>query len=714
MWEAVWKSSHAGQTRLMLKQMLTLMLMLPCGCGGELIAVDDTMGLGRTFDGIGGLSGGSGTSKLLADYLEPQRSQVLDYLFKPQFGASLQILKVEIGGDAQASDATEASHMHNASDENYHRGYEWWLMKEAKRRNPAIKLYGLPWDFPAWVGNGTRDPYNDPRRLATYIVKWVKGAKVVHSLDIDYIGIWNERPYDITYIKTLRTMLDAEGLKKTRIVAADGGWDVISDVTRDAELSAALEAVGVHYPGTESPADAVSLGTPLWASEDYSSVNDEIGAGCWARILNQNYVNGMMTSTIAWNLVDSYLRGLPWDRDSLMTARQPWSGHYTVDTPVWVTAHTCQFTSPGWLYLRHGYGVGRLEKGGSIVTLTTLDASHLTFVIETMSHDDSQCIRPPLPAYNVTTQNITLQLMGSFVDIQELQVWYTKLDPAGHGNIIFSKLTPLKVTSGQVQVTLGVNEIYTLTTMTTGQKGDHGPPPAPAPFPVDYFAFFDELNVSSEAPYISAQQGVFEVVAVNSYDKRLRQTVLETPIPWCASTASLNATLAVLGDVQWSEIEVRAEAVMVAVNGSGGVYVAARVNGTGCDTYRATGLFFFLFPNDQLFLLTKDLAGSEVIVGGRNDKAIDKVDNTMKLLVYRGHVSGAVNRVPLFNVSIPEDVPGEGFVGLGTDSYGYAEWEFLGLRNASNPLIIASADDQGLVVEEDDGESPLLFHSEPH
>ena len=30
------------------------------------------------------------------------------------------------------SEGTESSHMHMADDLNYHRGYEWWLMKEAK------------------------------------------------------------------------------------------------------------------------------------------------------------------------------------------------------------------------------------------------------------------------------------------------------------------------------------------------------------------------------------------------------------------------------------------------------------------------------------------------------------------------------------------------------------------------------------------------------
>ncbi len=39
-----------------------------------------------------------------------------------------------------------------------------------------------------------------------------------------------------------------------------------------------------HYPGTNSNADAVASGKQLWASEDYSTFNDDTGAGCWARV----------------------------------------------------------------------------------------------------------------------------------------------------------------------------------------------------------------------------------------------------------------------------------------------------------------------------------------------------------------------------------------------------------------------------------------------
>jgi len=86
---------------------------------------------GRTFDGIGALSAGA-SSRLLVDYPAKQRNEILDYLFKPNFGAALQINKVEIGGDCNSTDGSEPSHMHSPTDQNYHRGYEWSLMVESK------------------------------------------------------------------------------------------------------------------------------------------------------------------------------------------------------------------------------------------------------------------------------------------------------------------------------------------------------------------------------------------------------------------------------------------------------------------------------------------------------------------------------------------------------------------------------------------------------
>ncbi len=102
----------------------------------------DAQSDGRAFEGVGAVSAGA-SSRLLIDYPEPQRSQILDYLFKPNYGAVLQHLKVEVGSDMNSTDGTEPSHMRSRDDENYHRGYEWWLMKEAVKRNLKIIPAGI-------------------------------------------------------------------------------------------------------------------------------------------------------------------------------------------------------------------------------------------------------------------------------------------------------------------------------------------------------------------------------------------------------------------------------------------------------------------------------------------------------------------------------------------------------------------------------------------
>jgi galactosylceramidase len=136
------------------------------------VSVDDAPTPAESYTLSGGIGAMStaGTSRLLKDYDEPMRSEILDYLFKPNWGASMHHLKVALGGDGETTCGSEPTTMRNATAENYLVGYEMWLMSEAKKRNPDILLYGLPLSFPAWVGNGTASPYSDhevPRRQMT-------------------------------------------------------------------------------------------------------------------------------------------------------------------------------------------------------------------------------------------------------------------------------------------------------------------------------------------------------------------------------------------------------------------------------------------------------------------------------------------------------------------------------------------------------------------
>lgn len=147
-------------------------------------------GGGRTFDGIGAISGGGGNSRLLIDYPEPYRSQILDYLFPPNRGAALQLLKVEIGGDMNSADGAEPSIMHTGGETpNFDRGYEWWLMEQAKARNPDIKLAALSWG--ARLARRLLVTADD--RLHRHVAH---RRETHHGLTIDYIGGWNENGYD--------------------------------------------------------------------------------------------------------------------------------------------------------------------------------------------------------------------------------------------------------------------------------------------------------------------------------------------------------------------------------------------------------------------------------------------------------------------------------------------------------------------------------------
>ena len=88
----------------------------------------------------------------------------------------------------------EPSHAHTADDLNYQRGYEWKMMVEARKRNPNILLSALAWAWPAWVGAGTQSPWTNTSLSTAYIVSWLKGARDVYNVTLDYVDAdWNER-----------------------------------------------------------------------------------------------------------------------------------------------------------------------------------------------------------------------------------------------------------------------------------------------------------------------------------------------------------------------------------------------------------------------------------------------------------------------------------------------------------------------------------------
>jgi galactosylceramidase len=539
-------------------------------------AISKAGGLGRRFDGIGGLSGGGCSTRLLADYNSTWYSQIMDYLYLPGFGASLHILKVEIGGDVQSTDGTEPSHMHSADDENYERGYEWKVMVEAKRRNPNVILYGLSWGFPGWVGEGSNLPWTNS--TVAYTMKWILGAKKYYNIDIDYIGIWNERSWNKGYTLALKAAITAAGLK-TKIVGHDNRWDVCNDLSKDPEWAAAIDVIGAHYPAAGIQENCAALNKVQWASEDMA-VSWNTGAGCWARELNQNYVRANLTSTIAWDLINSFYDNLKFAGAGLLRAVEPWSGFYQVGQVLWAAAHWGQFTTPGWFFLQHGTGVGLLDNGGSYVALTDSTDQQLTIIVETMRRDSSQCSFSSSVKYNTTDQTATFELDSSFAHITQLFVFFSDFTTTDVNQAFIYKGTiTLDNRSFTLQLPVGV--FYTLSTIN-GTKSAYGAQPVSMPFPVPYQDDFDKYVVSSEAAYFADQSGSWEIIDTSSsHGKVMRQTVTQIPISWCGEAPY---PFSVIGDPHWQQPFTVSTDVMI--ESVGIAFVAIGVSRGSCDVVR--------------------------------------------------------------------------------------------------------------------------------
>ena len=497
---------------------------------------------GRVFDGLGAASAGA-SSRLLIDYPEPQRSQILDYLFKPGYGAALQHLKVEIGGDVNSTDGSEPSFMRSPTDHDSHRGYEWWLMAEAHKRNPNIILEILPWGAPGWVGNGTL--YTP--KMAEYVAEFIAAAQKDYALKINYAGIWNEKVYDAGYVKELARELKARQLQ-TKIVCCDeypgegaGEWAIAAEILKDPSLAEDVAVIGVHYPLVDgkitTTANARKTGKPLWSSEDqpnggggpFVSRDWPEGGRVLAHLYNQNYLEGSLTATEIWSPITSYYDNLAAPHSGLMYANTPWSGHYDVQSTIWVTAHTTQFAQPGWQYLDSASG--NLPGHGSYVALRSPDHRSWSVVLETIRADHAQAV-----SFTV----------GGGLSTSDVYVWETN---ASH---VFERVATVHPVDGKFTYTFDPDSLYSLTTTTGQGRGRAEPPPAKA-FPLPYEDSFEKTAVGRAPKFLSDQDGAFEVHPCSGRPGRcLEQVISSKPIAW----DPLPDPFTMAGDAEWTDYRI--------------------------------------------------------------------------------------------------------------------------------------------------------------
>jgi hypothetical protein len=442
--------------------------------------------------------------------------------------------------------------MRTPTDLNCNRGYEWWLMEQAQKRNPSIQFYGLEWGAPGWFSGGfwSQDNIN-------YILAWL-GCAQQHHLKISYIGGWNEKGWDKGWYEQLKAALVANGYGDVKVVAADNaGWQVATDMKNDPAFNAATDVVGIHYPCTVihcSPsADAIGLGKPLFASE--SGWNDyATGATRLASELNHEYVDAQITGFINWPAAYAWYPSIQLAGAGLLRANEPWSGHYELGPTLWTLAQTTQFTQPGWHYIDSASGY--LSGGGTYVSLHSPDNQNYSTVFETTAATAPQTV-----SVRVTggLPSATLHEYSTQLENGDESTWFVRQPD----------LTPGP--DGTYTLTLEPGHVYTISTLTGGKVLND--PPASATMPLPYTESFEGYPFGATPHLFSDLEGAFQVAPCDREGgKCLRQVITQQPIKW----TKVPSPVTVVGDTNWSDYTVSTRTLL---EKPGSVSLMGRITG---------------------------------------------------------------------------------------------------------------------------------------
>ncbi|MGG1516346.1 hypothetical protein ABE504_13080 [Paenibacillus oryzisoli] len=681
----------------------------------------DGNGAGKMFEGQGVVSGGGGNTRLLIDYPEPYRSDILDYLFKPNYGAGYTHLKVEVGGDVFSTTGTEPSHARTREElahPNMRRGYELWLMSEAKKRNPNIKLDILQWGAPGWINDYSSSVGKDKisyyadnaskyamysQDNADYLVSYILGAKREWDLDIDYVGgNQNEsfvgldlvdpgNPNSPSYLKhyivnILRPTLDRNGLQHVQIVAPDIGgrekepynprspWAFVDEVLADPDLKHAVSVIGYHYVKSTSTEAAQNSGLTLWESEGWTgsghwhAVNGQKGALDLAKLMNTNYIQAKVTKTNVWHMISSSYLNLSFPKTGVMIADEPWSGHYTVMPAIWAAAHTNQFAQPGWRYLDSGCGV--TAGGTAYVTLRQPDGSgHYSVILVT----------------GTSAETLIFKLTGG-LSTDTVHVWKSNEEEQ------LMQQPSIAVTDNSYSIDLEPNSMYSLTT-TTGQQKGLSPHPVPESqaFPRSYRVDVENCDIGTAPKYTFDVEGVFEVA--DKFDgggKVLRQVVAGPMKQWDAwMTPRIRyGTHTQFGDLNWTDYDYSADVFIedsgkdmfgnetagkVAIVGRTGAQARTYINDTLIGGYRLQA-----DETGQWSLrITDPLKDADIILASGSVSFSVRIWHTMQLSFRSTNIKAYIDGTLV--ASVDDGTYASGAAGLGS-GYNYAQYDNMSIR----------------------------------
>ena len=616
-----------------------LVLALPRAAAGQAAPVNPAIQAvylrkdagGTRFDGVGVVNGGGATSVLLKDYPEPQRSQILDLLYKPKFGASVGALLAEIPGDGNSTQGSMPSHMHTPDDLNYHRGYMWWILQQAKARNPRLTLVVTPWGAPGWVGDG--DFWSQD--TANYDVKWLEGLRKVYGIEANSIGVRNEKGVNFEFARKLRDTLNARGFEKVKVQGFDN-WPkdklaFVQQMLTDPAKRDALDILSAHVLVDVSPTDgdklrqwANELKKPVWNSEEHvykKGFDSEISI---VQGFNLNYIRYGATLTVNWYDIAGVYPMEPYsETPAALLARSPWSGNYTVREALWGYAHYGQFVEPGWKYLDGGYG--ELAGGGTYVSLAS-PGNDYSIIVESKGAAAPQQMR---------------FVVGRGFSKRTLHIWRSNAKEQ------FVEQASIKPVHGAFTLTIDPQSIYSISTTGGQRKGSFADIPKDKPFPVPYYETFESYTKPEQYGYLPRYTAdvddAFEIADCPEREgKCLHQVVPRPPISWAPEWKPYT----ILGDEHWRDYEVSADIYLNAGQSAG---VLGRLADVGSG-YGTTPKGYILEMNDE--------GTCRLIVSrGKKSKAVTDGDAEQQTLARANKGADPGGEVFLDSAQLPDSHP---------------------------------------------------------
>lgn len=631
----------------------------------------------RRYRGAGMVSGNN-SSRLLLDYRQEHPREyweILEHIFGGR-GVGVTHLKLEMGSDINSSSGTEPGVKRSVCEAaDVTRGAGYRLAADAKKVNPELTLDMLWWSEPAWVADA-EDVYD--ARYQWYR-ETLEAAYREYGLVFDYVSAsQNEREIDFAWIKYLARRMRGEGnasydYGKIKIVASDedNKWKIADAMLADEELRDAVDVVGTHYTSFASDAAKTlseEYGKEIWMSEASAPMRYSRGrhpdTGRGIEMAGINGVldiasriiamvpQGKMTLYEYQPVVSAYYDGVSYCEKQLITANEPWSGRYSLESGYYMALHFSQFIKKGWHFLPEACCCDG-KKGGDGHAMVNVEKCYLS-AMDVETGDFATVIANP------SGEKVTYEfhVKNTKAVSMPVMVWETRTAERGEafGHNYFRHV--YTVAHGDISsfsVEVKPESLVTVSTVVV-QEGAYCRPKAEErgtlalPYRDDFS--YEDLGTDyllkrGFAPrYMTDQGGAFEVVEVPGGGMALCQKI--TPDLRAAEWGATPEPTTNFGDDRWFNYSISAE-VAFGCNRSGeetanyvGVGVRYRLATQGSSGYR---LLLFSDGGWQLLLDDTLMEKGDVQVAAFREREMDW--HSLRLEAVENTVSAYLDNVLL-------------------------------------------------------------------